>query len=55
MFDAMVDFGYKKNERFLPLSPINLDLLPNPILRGNQEGEQSITVMASLYPGNLKR
>lgn len=55
MLDAMVGFGYKKNGRFLPLSPIKLDLPPNPILRGNQEGEQSIIVMASLYPGNLKR
>lgn len=34
MLDAVVDFGYKKNERFLPLSFIKLDLPPNPTLRG---------------------
>lgn len=48
-------FWLQKNGRFLSLNSIKLDLPPNLILRGNQEGEQNIIVMASLYPANLKR
>lgn len=39
MLDAMVDFGYIRNGRFLLLNPIKLDLPPNLILKRNQEGE----------------
>lgn len=40
---------------FLTISPIKLDLPPNPIFKRNQEGEQSIILMANFHPENLNR